>query len=268
MANIVISRPKEQAAYLYNEIYLKGDRPIICPFLQIVPASENSAEAARFLSQFYKLDDIIVISPTAAAVATKLLSGEAVIYFGQQRFFATGQATAKALLSSDFFQPLSMNQIIYPMFDSGADALSSLSQLEKVAHRKIGIIKGKGGPDTLQKTLTDRGAEVFTFDLYQRMPTDFITTDGEKLDVMLMNGEVDAIIITSSEAFRYYHEWIERSPLPAVLQHKIKKIPLVVNHENIRQLAESCGFYATVSTSAGNQAIISTLYHDVIKRDK
>ena len=267
MANIVISRPKEQAAFLYNEIYLKGDRPIICPFLQIVPVSENSAEAVRFLSQFDELDDVIVISPTAAAIAARLLSTEAVIYYGQQRFFAAGQSTAKALASSEYFLPLSMNQIIYPMFDSGVEALSCLSQLERVDHRKIGIIKGKDGPDLLQKTLLERKAEVFTFDLYQRIPTDFITLDGEKLDIMLASWEIDAVIVTSSEAFRYYHEWIQRA-LPAILQHKIKKIPLVVNHEKIQQLANDCGFYATTSTSARNQDIISTLYTDVIKREK
>jgi uroporphyrinogen-III synthase len=135
-----------------------------------------------------------------------------------------------------------------------------------VANRKIGIIKGKGGSDSLQKILLSRQAEVFTFELYQRLPTDFITVDGDNLDMMLLHREIDAVIVTSSEAFRYYRDWITQK-LPAVLLQNVKKIPLVVNHENIRQLAESSGFNVIVSVGARNQDIISTLYSKVIERD-
>ena len=77
-------------------------------------------------------------------------------------------------------------------------------------------------------------------------------------------GDLDAIIVTSSEMMRHFDDWISHYFEP-LQQAKIRQMPVVVTHFRIEQVAADCGFSATFRTAAHNRAIISTLYGQVLK---
>ena len=263
MVNILITRPIDQSAFLSEEIQKRGDRALICPFIDIIAETWDQTQLSDFLAAFDRLDDVVFISPTAVDMTVRLLSERLPAYRGHHRFFAAGQATAEAMGGSGFFSPDVCARTMYPSPDSGAEPLCQLEALSLVAGRHIGIIKGRYGRDYLQKELSRRKAIVSDFDLYYRRPANFNTADGQPLIEVVKTGTIDVMVITSSEALRYFYDWIkliDDESIQTILFHT----PLLVSHQRIERIAIDLGFLATFCTRSHNQAIISVLYQDVI----
>ena len=114
----------------------------------------------------------------------------------------------------------------------------------------------------MQDVLLDRGAQIENFELYQRQKREISLFESEQIVSLLMQQKIDAIIMTSSEVLRYFVDWIKLTP--GDLAKLVYQVPLVVNHHRIEEMALACGFCTTFCTKAHNDAIISTLYKEVI----
>ena len=262
MAQILVTRPVQQSTALCAAIAERGDRPILFPLIDIVPEPSDSLTISLFLSRFEQMDDLVFISPTAVMMAAQFLSQHQTHYQGKHRFFAAGLATAEAIFQTPFFSTVQKSSVFYPVEDSGAEPLSQLPLLQAVLGRQIGFVKGSEGRNYLQDILRGRGAQIENFDLYQRRKREISTFESEQIANLLLQQKIDAIIITSSEILRYFVDWIKLSTGDRA--KRVYRIPLVINHHRIEEMALACGFCTTFCTKAHNDAIISTLYKEVI----
>ncbi|HKC30457.1 MAG TPA: uroporphyrinogen-III synthase, partial [Burkholderiales bacterium] len=137
---ILITRPRGQAQGLAKLIEAAGGRAILFPAIEIqdVPL--------RKLAEF---DLAIFVSPTAVKRALAAMK-----WPQRAKAAALGRGTQREL------ERHGIKGIIAP--DSGADseALLAVPELQRVAGRRIVILRGEGGRSLLGDTLAARGAHV------------------------------------------------------------------------------------------------------------
>lgn len=120
------------------------------------PAAQRS-----FIIDIHQYDHIIVTSKAAARQLIEYLDQ----YWPQTPvglpLMALGSGTAEAL------RPLSL-RIVLPQAGHNSEHLLALATLHNVTQRRILLVKGRGGRNTLHDTLQARGARVDTLYCYER----------------------------------------------------------------------------------------------------
>ena len=118
---------------------------------------------------------------------------------------------------------------------------------------KIAIFRGVGGRELLAETLIARGANVYFAESYQRINPQ---TDANLLGELWKKGELQAIIITSSEAMRYL---LDLAGTSEWLRH----VTLCVNHERIAELPTQFGLKVLVADAPGDEAMLNKLFENL-----
>jgi uroporphyrinogen-III synthase len=234
--NIVVTRPREQAASLVQRITSFGGNAIMFPLLEIEPVADTRT-LNDLVARLPKFNLAIFISPNAvrygmAAIQT-LPAGLSVA--------TIGQSSARALLEAG------AKEVIAPPDRSDSEALLELPQLQNVRGWKIVIFRGDGGRELLGNTLKTRGAEVEYITCYHRSkPQQNIGT--------LLAGKPDAITLSSSEALGYLWDMLDE-----VGRKQISAVPLFVPHARIAEKARQQGWQDIIQTGAGDDGIMSGL---------
>ena len=227
---ILITRPEGQHQSLVAACESLGFNTRHLPCLTITP-NDNTSE----LEHKCRLADVILFTSRNAVIhAHKQLP----LPWLNKSVHAIGSSTARSL--SEFKQTIEFDP--EPPFNSEA----YLHQLSSKPAQKILIVKGTGGRDLIASTLTSKGWEVETVDVYRRsLPV----LSPEEISSAFRTPSPQIISITSNETLE--------NLVTMAKDHwdLIKDLPLVVNSQRCQDLANSLGFtqQALVANQAGDE---------------
>ena len=228
---ILITRPREQAQGLAKLVEAAGGRAIVFPAIEIqdVPL--------RKLAEF---DLAIFVSPTAVKRALAAMK-----WPPRAKAAALGRGTQREL------ERHGIKGIIAP--DAGADseALLAVPELQRVAGRRIVILRGEGGRSLLGDTLAARGALVEYAECYRRVRPQ---TDSGPLLTAFAKGAVHAVTVSSAEGLENLFEM-----LGAPGRKHLKKTPLFVPHPRIAAEAKRLGLGEARVGGASDQEMLERL---------
>jgi uroporphyrinogen-III synthase len=242
---VVITRPAEQARQLAELVQANGGTPILFPLLAIVPLEDYSA-CDTVIATLEHCDWAIFISTNAVQQGMPRLFQQYARPPVKLRFAAIGPSTAAELAR------FGVAQVLSPQHRFDSESLLALPEMQTVQGRRIMIFRGTGGRELLAEQLTDRGAEVVFAECYRRINPQH---DTGTLQRLWQNGQLDAIIVTSSEALRNLldltgsAEWLRATSL-------------YVNHRRIADLARTHGLRAAVADGSGDEAMLQSLIRD------
>lgn len=248
---IAITRPLDQAQTLANMIQQAGGLPMLFPLIAIQPLTAHDI-LNHSLSDLPETDWAIFISSNAVQYGL----GHYQCTFGSLppglRYAAIGPTTAEAL------RQFGVAHTLIPELRFDTEALLALPEMHAMAGKRIKIFRGVGGREVLAETLSKRGASVSFAECYRRINPQtslFALYDAWRA------GQLQAIVVTSSEAMRYLLALAEAlaPDLPAADQHWLQNIRLVVNHARVGECAQAIGLEVTVAPSGGDSAMCDCL---------
>jgi uroporphyrinogen-III synthase len=228
---ILITRPREQARGLARLVEAAGGRAILFPAIEIqdVPL--------RKLAEF---DLAIFVSPTAVNRALAAMK-----WPQRAKAAAVGRGTQREL------ERHGIEEIIAP--DSGADseALLAVPELQRVAGRRIVILRGEGGRSLLGDTLAARGAQVEYAECYRRVRPQ---TDSGPLLAAFASGAVHAVTVSSAEGLENLFEMLGEAG-----RAHLRKTPLFVPHLRVAGEAKRLGLGEASVGGASDQEMLERL---------
>ncbi len=234
--NIVVTRPREQANGLAQNITRLGGTPLLFPLLEIAPPSDTKALST--LAQNLQACDLLVfISPNAVKYGMAELNALP----PNVRIAAVGQSSAQAL------RDLGVENVIAPSERFDSEALLVLPELQNISGWRVAILRGDGGREMLGDTLKTRGAQVEYVTCYQR-------SKPETHAAALLAGKADALTVTSSEALGYLWQLLGEPD-----RARLTSVPLFVPHVRIADLARQQGWREVIQTASGDDGMLEAL---------
>src|SRR5687768_4722881 len=240
---VVITRPAHQSEALAALIRERGGRPILFPVIEIRDV-EDAAALDAIIRRLDDFDLAIFVSPNAAVKGWAAIQARRA--FPAKLAIATiGRASAREL------RRLGASSVIAPHEGSDSESLLAMPELEEVAGKRIVIFRGVGGRELLRETLEARGASVEYAECYRRMRS---RADVASLTAAWDRGEVDALVVTSSEGLRNLREM-----LGAAARDHLRETPIFVPHPRIAATARELGLTDLVVTGPGDEGIVAGL---------
>ena len=158
---------------------------------------------------------------------------------------AVGGATRKAL------HDVGVTVDACPDSATNSEALLELESLKNVNGQKIIIVRGVGGRELLQQTLTERGASVSYLEVYQRQ----IASPDRNIIRQHWDSGIDAVICTSNQLLDNYLQLVK--PL---IGDKIFSKPLLLISSRMQRHASRAGFSRIwLAEGPANDQMIKTL---------
>lgn len=237
--NIVVTRPREQAAQLAQRIAQAGGQTILFPLLEISPVADPQPLRA-LAARLHEFNLAIFISPNAVRYGMEAIHAAGALPAGL-KIATVGQGSAKAL------RDLGVPDVIAPQDKFDSEALLALPELQSVQGWRIVIFRGDGGRELLGDTLTARGATVEYAASYQR-------AQPQQDAGALLAADPHAITVTSSEALAYLWHMLD-----AAGRARLAGVPLFVPHARIASAAHQLGWREVVQTEGGDDGLLSGL---------
>ena len=236
---IVITRPERQSAALAKLVEREGGRAFVFPVIAI----EDVSDRAKLDAVIARLDDFdvaIFISPNAAAKGMEAILARRHVP-RRLEVAAIGTGSAREL------ERHGIERVIVPQARQDSEALLEMPELGRIAGKRGVIFRGEGGRPLLGDTLALRGASVTYAECYRRMKP---KADVAPLVDAWARGEIDAVIATSSEGLRNFHEMLGEEGRSA-----LARTVLFVPHPRIAAAAGTLGIESVVITASGDDAI-------------
>jgi uroporphyrinogen-III synthase len=240
---IVITRPAGQAQALAALLAQNGAQPIVVPAIEIQDMEDRNALNA-VIDRLDDYDLAIFISPNAAAKGCQAIRARRNMP-SHLRVAAVGAGTAAAVKS------LVVGAAITPHEGADSESLLRVPELQNVAGARIVIFRGVGGRELLRETLIARGAQVDYAECYRRVRPQI---DVAPLLQSWSAGEIDAVVVTSSESLRNLHELLG----PAG-RTRLAMTPVFVSHHRIAETARELGMQDVVIAAHADEAVMSAL---------
>ncbi|ABE48305.1 MULTISPECIES: uroporphyrinogen-III synthase [Methylobacillus] len=243
--HIAITRPLDQATRLTSMIEAAGGHAIGFPLIAIAPLQDYSS-FEQTLDEVTMQDWLIFISSNAVQHAMSRLQAKLPQWPpAKPQFAAIGPVTASQLMQ------YGITNVLQPEHRFDSESLLALPQMQAVKGLRIMIVRGVGGRELMADTLRDRGAEVRFAECYRRINPQ---ADAGKLQSLWHNGQLDTIVVTSSEAMRNLlamtgsgtAEWL-------------RDITICVNHARIAELPSSLGLRVLIASAPGDDAMMQCL---------
>ncbi|MCB5191023.1 uroporphyrinogen-III synthase [Methylobacillus arboreus] len=242
--HIAVTRPVDQATRLTRMIETAGGQAIDFPLIAIAPLKNYSA-FEQAIEDFAAQDWVIFISSNAVQHAMPSLKAKFSQWPAKPRFAAIGPVTTTEL------QQYGIATVLQPEHRFDSESLLALPQMQSVEDQRIMIVRGVGGRELMADTLRSRGAEVRFAECYRRINPQ---TDTGKLHALWQNGQLDTIVVTSSEAMRHLLAMTNNGSAEWLLG-----ITICVNHARIAELPSSLGLRVLVATAPGDDAMLQCL---------
>jgi uroporphyrinogen-III synthase len=153
--------------------------------------------------------------------------------------------------SADALEALGVRPVIAPEEGADSESLLRVPELEHVAEQRIVIFRGVGGRELLRDTLVARGASVEYAECYRRVRPE---ADRTLLMQSWSKGEIDAIVVTSSEGLRNLHDLIGADG-----RELLAMTPVFASHERIAATASELGLKQVFVTRPGDRGIAASL---------
>jgi uroporphyrinogen-III synthase len=248
---IVITRPAHQSADLAQRVTGAGGRVFPFPTIEIVEP-ENLAALDALIDRLDEFDLAIFASPNAVARAMASITARRALP-AQLAIAAIGQASARALAR------YGVRGVIVPRHGFDSEALLALPALHDMRGKRVAIFRGTGGRELMAKTLAARGASVEYAECYRRVRA---PSDPAPLIDARARGEVDAVVVTSSEGFRNFVEMLgERR------EEFVAATPIFVPHPRIAETARALGAATVIVTAPGDDGIFAGLCNHFSARE-
>ncbi len=241
--SIVITRPAGESQRLAALIREAGGVPLLYPAIDILDASDPGALDA-VIDRLDDFDRAIFISPSAVDKAMTRITARRALPV-KLRCAAIGPGGVRAL------QRFGVGGVISPQSRYDSESLLASPFMQTVSGLRMVIFRGEGGRDLLGDTLAARGATVEHVTCYRRGKPAF---DAAPLLRAWANGEVAAVIITSSEGLRNFFD-----RLGVAGQAWLHQTPVVVPHARIAAVARELGLSRVVESPSGDEALVETL---------
>lgn len=241
---ILVTRPAAQAGALAQKIADAGGDPVLIPLLEIGPA-DDPAPLDEAIAQLDDYAIAVFISPNAVDYSLPRILERRVWPAGLPAA-AIGPGTAAPLARYGI-----ENAIVPPArFDSEGVLELQAFQRERVAGRRILILRGNGGRELLADTLRQRGADVDCVTCYHRSAP----TDGSCIVSLLCNNALDALTISSSEGLRNLLALLDTDSI-----ERLCRLPVFVPHRRIAEAAAELGLSNVVLTGPADAGILESL---------
>jgi uroporphyrinogen-III synthase len=244
--NIVVTRPRPQAAGLAGRIEAAGGKPLLFPLLEIEPVSDVQALREQ-LSHLEETDLAIFISPNAVRYGVAAIQSLCARGGVEKALPATVQIAAVGQGSAKALHELGIENVLAPTERFDSEGLLALGEMNEVAGKRVMILRGDGGRELLGDTLRARGANVAYVTCYLRSKPDLHVAE-------LLAAAPDAVTVTSSEALNYLWEVIEEAG-----RARLAAIPLFVPHDRIAHAARRLGWQHVTATESGDDGLLSGL---------
>jgi uroporphyrinogen-III synthase len=246
--HIAVTRPVDQAASIYEAIYHHGGKAMLFPLIAISPLADYS-EFEQTIAKLEHADWAIFISTNAVDNALPRILKKFGNVPENLKFAAIGHQTAKELAL------YGIHNVLTPHTRFDSETLLALAEMHDVANKTIIIFRGVGGRDVLAETLKSRGANVIFAECYRRINPQ---ADTRLLNTLWQQGQLDAVIVTSSEAMR---NLLGLSNLlnEAGESEWLRHVTLCVNHARIAELPLQFGLKVLVTDAPGDDAMIKCL---------
>lgn len=241
MTSVLVTRPAGQADGLCQRITALGHEAIHVPAIAIVEPQDSEALAV-FTRRLEEYDLVILVSINAVTMGlTKILQ--------QRDWPACTQLATVGPSSSAAVEALGLRVDHIPEHEYSSEGLLALPALQDMQGRRVAILRGNGGRDTLFETLVARGAQVEYVEVYRRMCPQ---QSRETLRRLLRDKVLDVITVTSNETLQNLFEIAGQQGQPLLLD-----IPLVVASRRQAALAARLGFRkgAVIAGHASDEAM-------------
>lgn len=237
---VAITRPSDQAKKLTGLIEAAGGHVILFPLIEIVGLDDYS-QFEHEIAQISKYDWIIFISSNAVQHGMPHLLKHPIP--SHLRFAAIGPVTANEL------QDFGIQNVLIPQGRYDSESLLSLTEFQEMQGKKVMIVRGIGGREVLAETLKSRGAGVRFAECYQRINPQ---NNVNMLHQAWANQQLQAIVVTSSEAMRYLLNLASHTPW-------LREVTLCVNHARIAEQPIAMGLNVKVAEAPGDEAMLKAL---------
>ncbi|WP_371440609.1 uroporphyrinogen-III synthase [Methylobacillus sp. MM3] len=248
---IAITRPIEQARTLSDLIIGNGGKPIPFPLLDIAPLDDYSA-FDQVLAGLPESDWAIFISTNAVQQGMPRVTARYPTLPPKLRFAAIGPATAEELGRHG------IDLVLVPSDRYDSESLLTLPEMHDMTHRRVIVFRGVGGRELLADTLRARGAEVVFAECYRRINPQ---RDTGELPQLWQNGQLHALVVTSSEALRNLLQLAGNAPW-------LRGTLICVNHPRIGETARANGLRVAIADAPGDEAMLQCLIHHLQDRTK
>ncbi len=215
---VLVTRPQAQAEKLAAFLRAQGAVTTVMPMLEICARPVHQLPLPLDIASYQK---VIVVSTSAAEHLLK----HSLENIHQSEWITPGHGTAVFLLDNGI-------RAICPTMHFTSEAMLDLPALQHVAGQNILLVKGEGGRELLEQTLTQRHANVTSLTVYQRRNPDY----GTGLVARTVEDQrINAIVATSGEivANLAFHT------LEAV---SLRALPLFVPSHRVSEIAKASGF--------------------------
>ncbi len=242
---IVVTRPLAQAQNICELLERYQATVIHFPVLKIAPIKETKTVKQKL----QKLDDyemIIFISANAVRYAMQLAQ-EFKTVFDNKNLIVIGPATKKALKNHG----LSTNTS--PPKNYTSETLLEEESLQNLNGKRILIIRGHGGRETLRQKLELRGAKVEYAEVYQRM----LPKQRSSIDLSQLSSRNTVILIYSVESAQ--NLW---SLCSINEQQWLKNITVVAGGNRIAKSLATVGFAKNpiIAENPNDEAMLNALF--------
>ncbi|MFA6902969.1 MAG: uroporphyrinogen-III synthase [Gallionellaceae bacterium] len=237
--NIAVTRPREQADKLAQEIEKLGGNCIRFPLLEISPLADEQV-LRQFVARLHAFQLLIFISPNAVRYGM-----EAIRRAGGLP--ATAQVAAVGLSSAQALHDEGVANVIAPQQRFDSEALLELAEMQNMNDMHVAIFRGDKGRELLGDTLKSRGAIVEYATCYHRGKPQHNVSD-------LLAAKPDALSVSSSEALNNLWEMAGTTE-----RVRLAAIPLFAPHQRIAAAARELGWQNIVTVAAGDKGVLSGL---------
>jgi len=236
---ILITRPLAQTENLKMLLDASDIKYVVFPSFEVKKIN------TKVLSKNY--DVIIFISVNAVNYAEDYFKK---LFASSFKVFAVGPVTAKSLIDKN------IKVDCFPKVNSSSKELLAMQGCSELIDKKILIVRGKGGSETLKNNLKKLN-QVDYLEVYERLPCELTNLHTESIEVFL-NSPMGVLMASSNESlFNIVRLLNLDSPHNF---NKLKSRKLIVFSQKIRVLAESLGFEnIKVTLNPSDQDLINEL---------
>jgi len=183
---VLVTRPRDQAGKLAAMIREAGGEPVLFPTLEIVPIEPAAAELAAAGAASM----LVFVSANAVGCGYQWVRARAA---PDARFVAIGDATRRAL------EAAGCPGVLVPESPDGStEALLQQDFMQDLDDRRVCIVRGHGGRETLKQHLEAQGAQVGYLECYRRRAPQ--TADPDVLRSALQDHGGQLVVSVTSNA--------------------------------------------------------------------
>jgi uroporphyrinogen-III synthase len=237
---VLVTRPGEQGLNLCRRLSHIGIVSYHLPLIEI----QLSQRLDGLGKQMKTVDIILAVSQHAVAAVDNYLRDQEE-HWPTKVYFAIGQKTAHTL-------SIASQQKVHCPEINDSEHLLALPQLNNITNQNVLILRGNGGRELIDQTLTQRGASVEYYQVYRRQKLAF---DVDRLIPIWKENNVSQLVVTSKEQLDHFI-----SQITADQRKWLYKQHLYVPSERIAKLAYQYGFTTITTTyGASNSALLAAL---------